>query len=87
MKKRRALSMPFLITAALSPAPALADTATPPKPPVTKKLPKPTHPERVQRNPNGTCTEYPDMHCPPDVHCNPGPPREVECPPEPEKKK
>lgn len=84
--KRRALALPFLVTAALSPAPSRADETTP-KPPVKRKLPKATDRERVHRNPDGTCTEYPDTRCPPNVHCNPGPPIEVECPPEPSKKK
>jgi hypothetical protein len=82
--KRRALSLPFVLTAALSPFPALADDTPPP---VKEKRPKPSDPSRVRRNPDGTCTEMPDMRCPPNVHCNPGPPREVECPPEPSKKK
>ena len=83
MKKRRALAMPFLITTMLSPGFAIADD-TPPT--VKRKLPKAQHPERVQKRDDGTCWEMPSMECPPDVHCNPGPPREVQCP-EPAKKK
>lgn len=77
--KRRALSLPFVLTAALSPSLALADTSTGPK------LPRAVHPERVTKQSDGKCYEYPDVHCPPNVHCNPGPPTQVECPPEPKK--
>lgn len=81
--KRRPLALPFVFTAMLSPGLALADASPPNKP----KLPRAVHPERVHKNPDGTCVEYPDTSCPPGVHCNPGPPRDVECPPEPPKKK
>ncbi len=84
MKKRRALAMPFLITTMLSPGFALADDTPPP---VKKKLPKSQHPDRISRHPDGTCWEMPSMECPPNVHCNPGPPHEVQCPPETDKKK
>jgi hypothetical protein len=80
--KRRPLSLPFVLTAVLSPGVLLADTSTKPK------LPKSEHPERVRKNPDGTCTEMPEMgSCPPGAHCNPGPPRDVQCPPETPKKK
>ncbi len=81
MKIRRSLSLPFVLTAVLSPALAPADTS------VKTKLPRATHPERVHKNPDGKCFEYSDTSCPPNVHCNPGPPMEVECPPEPKQKK
>ena len=87
MKKRRALSVPFLLTAMLSPAVAHAgepnlDAPQHMKTPPKKDLPKATDPSRVRKNADGTCTQYPSTECPPNIHCNPGPPRDVECPPE-----
>ena len=81
--KRRPLALPFVITALLSPGLAGADTSVKPK----DKLPKAGNVDRVHRDVDGKCWEYPDTSgCPPGAHCNPGPPREVQCPPDPPKK-
>ena len=73
---RRDFALPFLLTAALTPA-AHADTTTG-KP----KLPAADPNRSVDKDPHGKCWQRPVEHCPPDVHCNPGPPIEVQCPPE-----
>ncbi|MFO0760562.1 MAG: hypothetical protein U0359_29040 [Byssovorax sp.] len=70
-------------------APPTATFATPP--PTAKPtaqiagndLPPPTGHGRVETNPDGSCTEYPDLSgftCPPGMTCNPPPPRKVRCP-------
>lgn len=74
MKKRNVLALPFVLTAAI----AGADKAPPPK----KKLPKAPAGAHVQKNADGTCWYHDMPSCPPNVHCNPGPPQEVECPPD-----
>ncbi len=70
--KKRALAAPFLFTAL-----AFAD-ATPPK---KEKLPKAPDEEHVTRREDGTCWYFRNPSCPPNVHCNPPPPHQVECPP------
>jgi hypothetical protein len=39
----------------------------------------PTLPPNVQRRPDGSCWLEEPMDCPPNVACNPPPPREVDC--------
>jgi hypothetical protein len=70
--KKRVLAAPFLFTAL-----AFGD-ATPPH----KKLPKAPEGATVTRDDDGTCWVRSGGHCPPNVHCNPPPPRQVECPPD-----
>lgn len=69
--------MPFVLTAALTPAVARADTSTTSP---HKKLPAADPQRPVQNDGKGHCWQHPEEHCPPDVHCNPGPPIEVQCP-------
>jgi hypothetical protein len=61
-----------------------------PTPPVVAKpvatpqvpaLPPPTDPSNVHKQADGTCVEYHDVKCPPNVNCNPPPPAPVQCPP------
>ncbi len=84
MKRRPLLALPFVLTTLISPA--FADEAPPP-PAKKKKLPKPGPNDHIIRDPDGTCRAVENRPCPPNVHCNPPPPREVECPPEKETKK
>jgi hypothetical protein len=72
-RSRRALAAPFIITMALAPAVHAEDSAA--------KKPK-ADPSRPYDKRGGKCYQHPEEHCPPGAHCNPGPPREVECPPE-----
>jgi hypothetical protein len=75
---RRSFAMPFLLTAVLSPA-AGADTST--KSP-KEKLPAANPKIPVDKDPKGHCWQRDVPQCPPDVHCNPGPSIEVQCPPD-----
>ena len=79
--KKRSLAAPFVLTALMSPV--FADNSPPTRnpPPQKRKLPKAPNEGNVERHPDGTCWFYEPEHCPPDVHCNPPPPHEVECPP------
>ena len=88
--KKRLLAAPFVLTAMLSPA--LADSPppnpNPPPPPPEKPGPPRKDWGQVVRRPDGTCLQLPPAtRCPPNVHCNPPPPRQVECPPPPATKK
>jgi hypothetical protein len=73
--KRRSLALPFVVTVAMSPL-AYGETNPPPADPDGAP---------IDRRPDGTCWQHPSSHCPPNVHCNPGPPRQVKCPAEPKK--
>ena len=81
--RKTRLAAPFVVTAVLSVGVA-AGMASGVAWAGDRKLPKAEHPERVHRSDDGVCTEYPSTTtaCPPGMHCNPGPPHEVECPPE-----
>jgi hypothetical protein len=69
------------------PEPAQA-FATPPSPDATATagkvaaadLPQPSPGAQVSKRPDGTCWESVDTKCPPNVPCNPPPPRQVACP-------
>jgi hypothetical protein len=76
---RRDFALPFVLTAVLSPA-ARADTSpTTPKP----KLPAADPGRPVDKDPAGHCWQRPPTpQCPPNLHCNPGPSTEVQCPPD-----
>ncbi len=83
---RKGLALPFVFTAMLSPAVAFGDAAPPNEKPPTKKLPKPNNEGNVFKRDDGSCWEHSGGgHCPPGAHCNPPPPREVECPPDKKK--
>ena len=70
---KRALAAPFLFTSL-----AFADATLPPK-----KLPKAPDALKVTKREDGSCWYFAGTpHCPPNVRCNPPPPRQVECPPE-----
>jgi len=70
------LAAPFVLSAAFSPA--FADT--PAKKPAEKRtLPKAPEGAHVQKDAEGHCWYHHSAACPPNVHCNPGPPQEVEC--------
>ena len=73
--KKRMLAAPFLATVAFG-ALAFADNTPPPK-----KLPKAPDESKVTKREDGTCWYFNNPTCPPNVHCNPPPPRQVECPP------
>ena len=69
--------MPFVLTAALTPAAAGADTSV--KTP--SKLPAADTTRHFDRDGKGRCFQRAAEDCPPNTHCNPGPPVEVQCPP------
>ena len=83
MKKQRTLwrkassllAVPFIVTS-MSVGAASASTSVQ----AYDKLPKPTHPKRVQKRKDGTCWETIDRKCPEGVPCNPPAPRRVQCP-------
>src|SRR5688500_2587309 len=53
--------------------------------PDPKPEPEPIDPKTtttVRRMDDGTCQEFTSVECPPQVMCNPPPPRTVDCPPD-----
>jgi hypothetical protein len=50
-------------------------------PPPPPPLPVASNPADVHKRDDGSCYEFHNVSCPPNVHCNPPPPQQVQCPP------